>query len=79
MILIFTSVLAFCFYMSMRNNFVLYTRNKMLDLIFAIEDYEHYLSMYDKVSYDEMLLHFWIWPIYKMWPDELQNLIRDNR
>lgn len=57
-----------------RNYLVIYERIKMNGLIFQQEDYIFYLRCKDIVSYDSMMLHFWIFPIHKMWPKELQQL-----
>jgi hypothetical protein len=78
MTIIFTGIFVFCLYIMVRNTLVLSTRNKMLDLIFGKEDWERYLSIYLTVSYDEMLYRFWIWPIHKMFPKQLRELIRKN-
>lgn len=70
-------LLAFCTVMMVRNQFVFDERMKMNELMFAQEDYLYYVSIKHTVSYDSMMWHFWIWPIHKMWPEELQKL-RDN-
>lgn len=31
--------------------------------------WRHLFDIFDEVTYSEMLLKFWIWPIRKMWED----------
>jgi hypothetical protein len=79
MIYFFILVLSFFIYMLVRNQCVFHTRNKALDFLLEIEDWKHYFDLYDAVSYDDMLLHFWVWPVSKMFPKELQELMENDR
>jgi hypothetical protein len=63
-----------CAYMLARNHAVLSERMKMSRLVFNEKEWEKYLMLKHTVSYDKMMTHFWIWPIHKMWPEELQKL-----
>jgi hypothetical protein len=64
--------------MGIRNNFVLSERLKMNVIVFSQKDWEHYCSVKNTISYDSMVWHFWVWPIRKMWPEELQKLRQNN-
>jgi hypothetical protein len=57
-----------------RNILVFEERMLMTGLIFAQQDYMPYLRAKLTVSYDYMVYHFWVWPVSKMWPTELQSL-----
>jgi len=57
-----------------RSQFVHSERIKMIDLIFKQENYKYYLKIFDMISYNYMVFCFWVWPISKMWPRELDDL-----
>jgi len=57
-----------------RSQFVHSERIKMIDLIFKQENYKYYLKIFDMISYNYMVFSFWVWPISKMWPRELDDL-----
>jgi hypothetical protein len=60
--------------MMFRNNAVFNERIHMNALIFSQNDYMTYLAIKHTVSYDYMMWHFWVWPVSKLWPGELQEL-----
>jgi hypothetical protein len=64
----------FCLFILVRNECVLRERLKMIDLVFSQDDWLHYCSVKDGISYEYMLYHFWVWPIASMWPKELKDL-----
>jgi len=39
-------------------------------------DWRELMALYDTVSYNKMVYSFWVWPIKKMWPKQLQDKIR---
>ena len=57
-----------------RNVCVLHERTQMLVHVFKQADWPTILGLHDQVTYSKMMLHFWVWPIHKMWPAELQEL-----
>ena len=75
--MIFLSVTFFlcCFYMLIRSEVVYHERRKMIDIVYSQDNWEHYRALMHAVGHHQMWLHFWVWPISKMWPDELQDLI----
>ena len=46
----------------------------MIDVIFAQKNWEYYRGFLNVVSYDTMVMQFWVWPVSKMWPQELKDL-----
>jgi len=80
MILFFVILSLVIFYPSflVRNNAVYRERVRMIDLIFNQDNWYEYIHIRDRVSYEYMLYHFWIWPVSKMWPQELQELEGNN-
>lgn len=75
----FICMLAFCVFILVRNRAVYSERGKMIDIVFAQQEWQHYRDLMDSVRYDSMVLNFWIWPVYKMWPTELQELREQYR
>jgi hypothetical protein len=73
---LFLSLLAmFCiFLLVVRNYFVREERLRMIDVIFAQKNWEYYRGFLNVVSYDTMVMQFWVWPVSKMWPQELKDL-----
>lgn len=57
-----------------RNELVFRERMKMIDTIFSQEEWKYYESFLEVIGYPNMLFHFWVWPISKMWPQELKDL-----
>lgn len=74
--ILFIALIIFFFslLMMIRNCFVYAECIEMNKIVFNQKNYEHYLAIKHVVSYDKMMLHFWVWPIHKMWPEELQKL-----
>jgi hypothetical protein len=69
-----------CIFTLVRNQAVYLARIQMLDLIASRGNVSYYLSVYGRsVSYDDMLFHFWVWPVSKMFPKELQELMENDR
>jgi len=71
---IFYIFVSFIAVVLIRNQAVYSERTEMSNLIFAQADWEKYLSLKRAISYDEMMVRFWIWPIHRMWPQELKEL-----
>ena len=74
---ILLGIIVFCFFIIVRNGFVLKERLLINDAIFAQHDYMHYLRIKDQVVYDYMMWRFWVWPVSKLWPQELQDLRKE--
>lgn len=44
------------------------------------EHFQHLMSLDREVEYDYVLIKkFWVWPIYKLWPEELQKIRNDYK
>ena len=74
MMYLFLIPIAYISILLVRNFFVLEERLRMNELIFRQDNWHHLLNKNIDVSYDSMVLKFWVWPISKMWPKELQEL-----
>jgi hypothetical protein len=55
---------------------VLTERFRMINLVFSqdIGKVKRYLQLLDSVSFNSMMFQFWVWPVSKLWPRELQEL-----
>jgi hypothetical protein len=60
--------------MMVRNTAVFTERMKMNELIFRQDNWYDLLPLKDSVEYNDMMLRFWVWPVYSMWPEELRKL-----
>lgn len=61
-----------------RNHMVFRERMRMIDLIFRVpmrDNWEQLHQLQDTVSQNRMVLCFWVWPIRKMWPTKLRELL----
>jgi hypothetical protein len=67
-------VLCFGIYLLVRNELVYSERTRMNGVVYSQNDWEHYSSVRNLVSYEQMMWKFWVWPIGRMWPQELQQL-----
>jgi hypothetical protein len=67
-------ILMFHIFISFRIQAVYSERMRMNHLVFSQKDYVYYLALKHTVEYNRMVLCFWVWPISKMWPRELQEL-----
>jgi hypothetical protein len=70
----FLVVMLFTCVFAIRNVAVYSERMRTNDVIFSQEEWWHYLDLKHTVSYNDMMLRFWVWPVHKMWPQELQDL-----
>ena len=59
-----------------RNHAVYSERMIANEVIFKQDDYFHYIGLKHQVTYDDMMRHFWVWPVRKMWPQELQDIMK---
>lgn len=71
-IILFTPAI-FCLYLAFRNTRIyLYRANALRGTwLYSTDtiDYLNRVGQFDKVSYDRMLFHFWVWPLSKFYPD----------
>jgi len=57
-----------------RNYYVYSERIRMIDIVYRQPDWKYYSRLRNSVGYHSMMMCFWIWPVHRMWPAELQRL-----